>query len=108
MKGKDIRNKGITVNLDKERKLNFDLNAFCELEEMFGDIDKAFKALDKGSMKAVRALLYAGLVSDDETLTLKQVGSMINIGNIEEISKMISEALNNSMPEVNEEEIEKN
>lgn len=108
MKGKDIRNKGITVNLDKERKLNFDLNAFCELEEMFGDIDKAFKALDKGSMKAIRGLLYAGLISDDETLTLKQVGSMININNIEEISKMISEALNNSMPEVNEEEIEKN
>lgn len=111
IKGKDIRNKGIKITLDKERILNFDLNAFCELEEIFGDIDKAFKALDSGSMKAIRGLLYAGLKTDDETLTIKKVGSMITMDNIGEISNVIGNALGGSMPEVeeaSEDEEEKN
>lgn len=102
VKGKDIRNKGIKINLDRERTLNFDLNAFCELEEIFGDINKAFNALDSGSMKAIRGLLFAGLKTDDETLTIKKVGSMITMDNIGEISNIIGNTLGAAMPEIEE------
>lgn len=109
VKGKDIKNNGAIIKLDKERKLKFDLNAFCELEELFGDTDTAFKALEQGSMKAIRGLLYAGLKSDDETLTLMQVGSMVTLLNVEEISTKISKALDIAMPEKEDNEgIEKN
>lgn len=104
--GKDLKNKGITIKLDKQRHLLFDLNAFCELEEKFGNIQNAFEALDKGSMKGIRALLYAALAYEDDILTEKQVGQFITMENIGEVSNKISEALGNSIPETENKDIE--
>jgi len=98
----NIRQKGIEIELDKKRILIFDLNSFCELEERFGEISKAFVEIEKGSMKAIRTLLYLGLIHEDESLTEKEVGSMINLQNIGEISSRISKALGVSMPEASE------
>lgn len=101
MKARDIKQKGITINLDKERHLVFDLNAFCELEDKFGTINKAFDALqEEGSMKPIRYLLYVGLLHEDETLTEKMVGSLITLQNIGEIMQKVTEAIADAMPEV--------
>lgn len=97
--GKDIKNNGTIIKLDKERRFNLDLNAFCELEEEFGDMEKAFAELDKGSMKGMRAFLYAGLKSDDETLTEKKVGKLITINNITEISTVIGKTVDEVLPD---------
>jgi hypothetical protein len=39
----DVRAKLIPIQLDKERHLKFDLNAFAELEDIYGDINTAFE-----------------------------------------------------------------
>jgi hypothetical protein len=43
LKAEELKNKGIKIKLaDKEYVLKFDMNTFCELEEVYGDINKAF------------------------------------------------------------------
>lgn len=98
--GKQLKNKGTKIMLDKERVLKFDLNAFCELEEIFGDIDNAFEALDRGSIKAIRALLYAALKSDDYSLTLEKVGEIISgVEGLEGITNTLLSAFTDSQPD---------
>lgn len=104
---RDIRAKLIPIQLDKERHLKFDLNAFAELEELYGDINTAFEAMQRGSIKAIRAMLWAGLVHEDKNLTLEQVGSMIDMSNINEVVSAISKAISEAMPQVGD-ETEKN
>ena len=45
MDGKDIRQIGVVIELDKERHLVFDLNAFCDLEDRYGTIEKAMNEM---------------------------------------------------------------
>ncbi|QPA31628.1 hypothetical protein [Thermaerobacillus caldiproteolyticus] len=99
VKSLDVKVKKIPVQLDKERHLVFDLNAFCELEDKYGSQEEALNALGSGSFKAIRTFLWAGLVHEDESLTEKEVGKMIDIANISELANAITEAVNNALPE---------
>lgn len=101
---RDIRAKLIPMQLDKERHLKFDLNAFAELEELYGDINTAFEEMQKGSIKAIRAMLWCGLIHEDKTLTLEQVGEMVHLGNINEVMNAITQAISEAMPKVDETE----
>jgi hypothetical protein len=96
---KDVRIKTVAINLDKERFLKFDLNAFAELEDTYGNIDDAMKAMEKGSIKAVRALLWSGLIHEDPSLTQKDVGALIGLSDLQELSKSLTEAMGAQMPE---------
>jgi ATP-dependent protease HslVU (ClpYQ) ATPase subunit len=98
----DIKQKGIEIELDKTRHLIFDLNALCELEEKYGTMDNAMQELYKGSMKAVRYMLYLALQNEDEALTEKSVGKLINLNNIDNVSKALSTAMGVSLPENDE------
>jgi len=108
MKGKELKQIGTKIKLDKERHLLFALNAFCELEDKFGSIQKAFETLQKGSVKGIRTLLWAGLIHEDEELSEKEVGKMITLENINEVIDILSKAISDAMPEVDEENKEKN
>ncbi|WP_044895964.1 hypothetical protein [Bacillus alveayuensis] len=98
----NVRDKGVKITLDKERTMKFDLNALCELEEAFGTLEEAFKSLEKMSMKAIRKLLHASLVHEDESLTEKQVGQLIDINNIQYVAQKIQEAFQESSPKAEE------
>jgi hypothetical protein len=100
---RDIREMTVPIELDKPRSLKYDLNAFSELEEKFGSMDTAFQAMQKGSMKAARTLLWAGLLHEDETLTEKRVGGMVTLSNMSEIMDKITNALTEAMPDASEE-----
>lgn len=89
----------VPITLDRERTIVFDLNAFCDLEEKFGSEKKAVEALATGSLKAVRIFLWAGLRHEDESLTEKQVGSMISAQNIQNIAEQLLLAASGSLPE---------
>ena len=40
MKASELKNKGIKFKINtKEYELKFDMNTFCELEEVYGDIN---------------------------------------------------------------------
>lgn len=93
-----IKPKPVTIQLDKERSLLFDLNSFAEIEEIYGSVEEAMAALEKGSLKAVRAILWAGLIHEDVSLTLQRVGAMITLPELPLISESIKQAFEESMP----------
>jgi len=93
-----VRNKGVRVELDKPRTLKFDLNSFAELEERYGSVDKAMQVLQSGTIKGIRTLLWCGLIHEEETLTEKQVGAMIGISDLAELSASLTEAMTGALP----------
>ena len=97
------RVKTITLNDGVEREVRFTLNAMAELEERYGSVEAAFKAMDNGSIKAARFVLWAGLMEADPTLTEQQVGSLIDMQLMSRIMEEVSGALGEDMPDVHEE-----
>ena len=93
------RVKTITLNDGVEREIRFTLNAMAELEDRYGSVDAAFKALDSGSIKAARCVLWAGLLDGDESLTEQQVGKLIDIQLMNNIMEELGAALGDDMPE---------
>ena len=103
MKASELRNKGVKFTLgNKEYELKFNMNTFCELEEAYGDINKAFEDLQLMKIKAIRALLYAAIKVEDDTVTLKSVGDLLQLSDLERLGTVINEALSESMPEIEE------
>lgn len=95
-----VRNKGVAVELDKPRILKFDLNSFAELEERYGSVEDAMLVLQSGTIKGIRTLLWCGLIHDDEQLTERQVGAMIGIGDLAELSEKLTDAMSTALPAV--------
>lgn len=103
MKASELKNKGIKFMLgSKEHELKFNMNTFCELEEIYGDLNKAFDDLQAMKIKAIRALIYAAVKVDDETATLRSVGEKLEIHDLERLGTAINEALSKAMPEASE------
>ena len=103
MKAVELRNKGFKFTLvNKEYELKFNMNTFCELEEVYGDINKAFEDLQLMKIKAIRALLYAAIKVEDNSATLKSVGDLLQLSDLERLGTVINEALSESMPEIEE------
>ncbi len=103
MKASELKNKGIKFMLgDKEHELKFNMNTFCEIEEIYGDLNKFFDDLQDMKIKAIRALIYAAVKVDDEDATLKSVGDKLSIQDLERLGSAINEALSQAMPEANE------
>jgi hypothetical protein len=103
MKAAELKNKGIQFTLgNKEYELKFNMNTFCELEDVYGDINKAFEDLQNMKIKSIRALIYSAIKVQDETVTLKDVGDMLELNDLERLGTVINEALGDSMPEIEE------
>jgi len=99
---KEVRRKAIKITLldGIERTVKFTLNAMAELEERYGTVEKAFEELEANSVKALRAVLWAGFIEDDPDLTERQVGSLIDITYMSDLMESLNEAFSNDMPEV--------
>jgi len=89
--------KAIDIVLDKPRKLRFDINALSDAEEALG---MGLGALMRSQMgvRAIRALLWAGLKWEDRGLTLEKTGDIVQKhiesgGNLEGLGESISRAL---------------
>ena len=89
----------ITLGDGVERELRFTLNAMAEMEDRYGSVDNAFKALEANSIKAVRFVIWAGLMHSDEGLTEQQVGNLIDVACMEEIVNSIGAAMSADMPD---------
>lgn len=100
----DVRVKPVPITLDKERTLKYDLNAFAELEERFGTIQKAFDELQQQKLKAVRAIVWAGLIHEDPKLTEQQVGAMLSFADLASILPAVTEAIEAALPKVSAED----
>lgn len=104
---KDVKSKDIKITLSDgvERTIKFDLNAMAELEDKYGSVDEAFAQLDNNSIKALRFILWAGLVHEDENLTERKVGSLIDVRFMQNIIGTLGEAFEADMPVEKPEEI---
>lgn len=96
----DVKNKTIklTLNDGVERELIYDLNAMAEMEDKYGSVEAAFDALENNSIKAVRFVLWVGLIHNDPSLTEQQVGSLIDMKYLQELMGSLSEAFEADMP----------
>lgn len=100
----DIKVREVAITLDKKRTLRYDLNAFAELEELgMGTSGEVMEVLQDGSMKAMRGLLWAGLIHEDPELTLQQVGFWVTMDNLEDVSQKVTEAITGSLPDADAE-----
>lgn len=94
-----------------ERYVRYDLNAFAEMERLYGSMEAANEALTKGSMTDVRRILWLGLIHDqavlDEitgepikyNLTVYEVGKWITPTNMKDIMNKLNSAIAGSVPE---------
>lgn len=80
----------VKIVLDKERNLYFSLNSLEIIEDLTGKtIDKVTENLN---MKSLKAIVYAGLIHEDKSLTVEDVGEMIGFNDISRVSEAIGEA----------------
>ena len=85
-----MEKKMVKIVLDKERNLYFNLNSLEIIEELTGKtIDKVTQNLN---MKSLKAIVYAGLVHEDKSLTVEAVGEMIGFEDISRVSEAIGQA----------------
>lgn len=99
MNARLVKPKAIKIILSDgvEREIKFTLNALAELEERFGSVDSAFESMDKGSIKTIRFILWAGLNHGDCELTERQVGDLIDMRTLQGLMQDMSSALESQM-----------
>ncbi len=88
----------VTITLDRERVLCYDLNAMCEFERVTGRdvfVDGAYSSTSAADM---RVMLWACLLKDDPAITLEQVGALISIDNMVEIAFKLNEVFEAATP----------
>lgn len=114
---KDVKQNidAVTMELGgKVRTIQFDMNAFAELENRFGTVQKAMKELQKGRMNDVRLILWTGLIHEEAVvdevtgeptgynITPYQVGSWIkNPSMMQEAGQKLNEAMGFSTADMN-------
>lgn len=81
----------VDIKLDKKRKLQYNLNALAEIEDVLGVKIHEMHTLSLG-MKNIRTILWAGLIHEDAELTEEQVGAMVDVSNIAEVQAKVNEA----------------
>lgn len=108
------KSQGETLELgDKQRRIQFDLNAFGELERIYGSVDAAMEKIQEGKLYDIKVILWAGLIHEevkgfDEftgeptgyNITPYSVGAMISSpAMLPSIAESLGKALSNSMGE---------
>lgn len=91
-----IMSQQITIQLDKERHLKYGMKALMLIEELT-DKPMAKFNLESVTMKDVCILIYAGLIHEDNTLTLDETIQIIDdhgFGRFNELVEKMSKAMN--------------
>lgn len=107
MRAKDLKNILVPLELGgRTFNIAFDFNCMCELDEIYGDFDKAIKAIDqgKGRLKAIRALIYSSIKPRYEDITILEVGELLtdimkDTEKAEYLMEQIDKALTLAMPD---------
>jgi len=98
---KKLRREPIVVDIGDgvERTLRYTLNSFALIEEKYGTIDKAMEALNSGSVAAIRFVLWAGLIHEDENLSEHYVGNQIDLSDLEDLAEKMNKAMMGDLPQ---------
>jgi hypothetical protein len=85
--------KGVIIELDKPRTLRYGINALAKVEDSIG---KPIVGLDLEHLgiKELLAIVHAGLFHEDKTLTIEQVGDLIDdYSDLNIVAEKLGEAL---------------
>lgn len=99
MNANKVKREPIVIELDKVRHLRFTLGGLADLEDKYGDVDKPFKLAEEGKMRPIIDILYAGLTHEDPSLTVEEVGNIIDIADIQYISECLGRAMEHDHPD---------
>lgn len=104
-----IRPKEVEIELgDGKHILCYDMNSFGEMEDKYGSLEDALQSLKSGKITSLRFILWAGLLSNWEDVTEREVGKLVGLSNLQYIVAKVNEALESSLPPVPEGENSKN
>jgi hypothetical protein len=95
---------GVQITLDKPRTVRFDFNSNVKLEKETGVNTLMENPIDKEHMNGtmLRAMLWAGLLHEDKTLTIEQAGAMITSRNSNAVLVAVIDAWTETLPEAKE------
>lgn len=82
----------VTIELDRMRAIRVDFNALCLLEERGGRSIMNADSWRKLKMKDLRFMLWVGLRHEDPTLTEKDIGRYLHMGNLAYVMQRVSQA----------------
>ena len=83
----------VEIELDKKRKLRYDFNAMCELEDALG---RSLQEMNDKNvrMKDMRAMLWAGLIHEDPDLDIVEAGNLIDEAeSLQYVAEKVAEAI---------------
>ena len=93
----------VPIQLDRPRVLCMSFNALCKAEEVTGMSflvgEPAFS-----SMRVMRALVWAGLLHEDPSLTIEKAGDLIEGVGADKVLGAIMDAYTRAMPDFKPEE----
>jgi hypothetical protein len=95
-----MRRTPVTIALDKERRLRYDLNAMCMVEELTGE--SLMDLMRKPTIKNMRTVIWAGLIHEDPAITQEAVGNLIDLGELKDVIRLIHKALGLDIPAADE------
>lgn len=85
------------IKLDRDRNMIITLNALCLIEEKTGRSVMNQASWASLSLRDLRTMLWASLREEDPTLTERQVGEWLDLGNMPEVVGLVSQAWNKAM-----------
>ncbi len=83
------------IQLDRERTLNFNLNALRKIEKETGK--KISELADGFGLDEMQTVLWAGLVHEDPELTFERVGEIVDIQSLGKVGDAIAEAVGKAL-----------
>ena len=73
----------VKIQLDVPRRLRYDANAMAELTDYLGeDKVRVIQSLTKAPLSTLRAVLWAGLIHDDEELAIYPRKGVLQVGRL--------------------------
>lgn len=109
VKGKQLKNKkndNKVIIKGREYEITLSLGVLAELEDIYGDVDAAMKALQSKKVRPYIDFMYAIMVLEDgnENLTRREVGRMLDMDFINDLIGKTEVAMKNSFGEAEENE----
>lgn len=91
--------KPVTVNLDKERHLKLTLGGMAKFQEETGKDFLAGFDPKKLTYREQIALFWACLIWEDRKLTVEDVGYMLDLNTMNELTTQLYQAISEGMPQ---------
>ena len=98
MKASELKNKGIKFMLgDMEHELKFNMNTFCEIEEIYGDLNKFFDDLQDMKIKADKYFRECIMNNSGKKSVMLKIGLIVIVALVyllsEPVQKNIKQAI---------------